>query len=112
MKWLQLLKANWQSFVNPLKLKLTMKFIILCVEAEEMLSFYSPGKSLSMGYGFVQYHKAEAAQKALRQLQVDLYPSIKCMFVCCFLANACSFPQHCSVDGHQLQLKISERATR
>ncbi|TWW60369.1 RNA-binding protein 19 [Takifugu flavidus] len=46
------------------------------------------GKSLSMGYGFVQYHKAEAAQKALRQLQ------------------------HCSVDGHQLQLKISERATR
>lgn len=112
MKWSQLLKANWQIFVNPLKLKLTMKFIILCVEAEAMLSFYSPGKSLSMGYGFVQYHKAEAAQKALRQLQVHLYSSITCMFVCCFLANACPFPQHCSVDGHQLQLKISERATR
>ncbi|XP_051278796.1 LOW QUALITY PROTEIN: probable RNA-binding protein 19 [Dicentrarchus labrax] len=46
------------------------------------------GKMLSMGYGFVQYQTAEAAQKALRQLQ------------------------HCSVDDHQLELKISERATR
>uniref|UniRef100_A0A8C4H871 Probable RNA-binding protein 19 n=1 Tax=Dicentrarchus labrax TaxID=13489 RepID=A0A8C4H871_DICLA len=45
------------------------------------------GKMLSMGYGFVQYQTAEAAQKALRQLQ------------------------HCSVDDHQLELKISERAT-
>ncbi|KAL7391647.1 hypothetical protein ABVT39_011966 [Epinephelus coioides] len=46
------------------------------------------GKTLSMGYGFVQYQTAEAAQKALRQLQ------------------------HCSVDDHQLELKISERAIR
>ncbi|KAL6114261.1 rbm19 [Pungitius sinensis] len=46
------------------------------------------GKMLSMGYGFVQYQSAEAAQKALRQLQ------------------------HCTVDDHQLELKISERATR
>ncbi|KAM6931091.1 putative RNA-binding protein 19 [Xenentodon cancila] len=46
------------------------------------------GKLLSMGYGFVQYQSAEAAQKALRQLQ------------------------HCTVDDHQLELKISERATR
>ncbi|CAJ1068825.1 probable RNA-binding protein 19 [Xyrichtys novacula] len=46
------------------------------------------GKLLSMGYGFVQYQTAEAAQKALRQLQ------------------------HCNVDDHQLELKISERATR
>ncbi|XP_072244102.1 probable RNA-binding protein 19 isoform X2 [Leuresthes tenuis] len=46
------------------------------------------GKLLSMGYGFVQYQTAEAAQKALRQLQ------------------------HCKVDDHQLELKISERATR
>lgn len=46
------------------------------------------GKLLSMGYGFVQYQTAEAAQKALRQLQ------------------------HCSVEDHQLELKISERATR
>ncbi|XP_061585092.1 probable RNA-binding protein 19 [Cololabis saira] len=46
------------------------------------------GKILSMGYGFVQYQSAEAAQKALRQLQ------------------------HCTVDDHQLELKISERATR
>lgn len=46
------------------------------------------GKLLSMGYGFIQYQTAEAAQKALRQLQ------------------------HCNVDDHQLELKISERATR
>uniref|UniRef100_A0A3Q2V8F2 RNA binding motif protein 19 n=1 Tax=Haplochromis burtoni TaxID=8153 RepID=A0A3Q2V8F2_HAPBU len=46
------------------------------------------GKLLSMGYGFVQYQTAEAAQKALRQLQ------------------------HCKVDDHQLELKVSERATR
>lgn len=46
------------------------------------------GKLLSMGYGFVQYQTAEAAQKALRQLQ------------------------HCTIDDHQLELKISERATR
>uniref|UniRef100_A0AAQ5YYA5 Probable RNA-binding protein 19 n=1 Tax=Amphiprion ocellaris TaxID=80972 RepID=A0AAQ5YYA5_AMPOC len=46
------------------------------------------GKMLSMGYGFVQYQTAEAAQKALRQLQ------------------------HCTVDDHQLELKISEKATR
>ncbi|XP_075955548.1 putative RNA-binding protein 19 isoform X1 [Anarhichas minor] len=46
------------------------------------------GNMLSMGYGFVQYQSAEAAQKALRQLQ------------------------HCTVDDHQLELKISERATR
>ncbi|XP_035022008.2 probable RNA-binding protein 19 [Hippoglossus stenolepis] len=46
------------------------------------------GKMLSMGYGFVQYQTAEGAQKALRQLQ------------------------HCSVEDHQLELKISERATK
>ncbi|XP_061529313.1 probable RNA-binding protein 19 [Phycodurus eques] len=46
------------------------------------------GKLLSMGYGFVEYHTPEAAQKALRQLQ------------------------HCKVDEHCLELKISERATR
>ncbi|KAG7263405.1 hypothetical protein CRUP_007411, partial [Coryphaenoides rupestris] len=46
------------------------------------------GKLLSMGYGFVQYQKPESAQKAMRLLQ------------------------HCSVDDHQLELKISERATR
>uniref|UniRef100_A0AAX7UBW6 Probable RNA-binding protein 19 n=1 Tax=Astatotilapia calliptera TaxID=8154 RepID=A0AAX7UBW6_ASTCA len=32
------------------------------------------GKLLSMGYGFVQYQTAEAAQKALRQLQVPSTP--------------------------------------
>ncbi|KAL2091477.1 hypothetical protein ACEWY4_013740 [Coilia grayii] len=46
------------------------------------------GKLLSMGYGFVEYRKPEAAQKAMRQLQ------------------------HCKVDEHQLELKVSERATK
>ncbi|XP_028314133.1 putative RNA-binding protein 19 isoform X1 [Gouania willdenowi] len=46
------------------------------------------GKLLSMGYGFVQYQTAEEAQKALRQLQ------------------------HCSVDEHQLEVKISQRASK
>ncbi|XP_061134863.1 probable RNA-binding protein 19 [Syngnathus typhle] len=49
---------------------------------------HKTGKMLSMGYGFVQYHTTEAAQKALRQLQ------------------------RCNVDGHCLELKISARATR
>ncbi|TRY69821.1 hypothetical protein DNTS_000594 [Danionella cerebrum] len=46
------------------------------------------GKMLSMGYGFVQYKTPEAAQKAMRQLQ------------------------HCTVDEHQLELKVSDRETR
>ncbi|XP_040207844.1 probable RNA-binding protein 19 [Rana temporaria] len=46
------------------------------------------GVLLSMGFGFVEYKKPEQAQKALRQLQ------------------------HCTVDGHQLEVKLSERATR
>ncbi|XP_028680230.2 LOW QUALITY PROTEIN: probable RNA-binding protein 19 [Erpetoichthys calabaricus] len=46
------------------------------------------GNLLSMGYGFVEYKKPESAQKALRQLQ------------------------HCQVDDHQLEVKLSERATK
>ncbi|XP_040272573.1 probable RNA-binding protein 19 [Bufo bufo] len=46
------------------------------------------GDLLSMGFGFVAYQKPEHAQKALRQLQ------------------------HCTVDDHQLEVKLSERAIR
>ncbi|XP_041084214.1 probable RNA-binding protein 19 isoform X2 [Polyodon spathula] len=46
------------------------------------------GNMLSMGYGFVEFKKAESAEKALRQLQ------------------------HCIVEEHQLELKLSERATK
>ncbi|NXE94729.1 RBM19 protein, partial [Menura novaehollandiae] len=46
------------------------------------------GALLSMGFGFVEYKKPESAQKALRQLQ------------------------GCSVDGHKLEVKLSERAVR
>ncbi|XP_048467352.1 probable RNA-binding protein 19 isoform X1 [Rhincodon typus] len=45
------------------------------------------GSLLSMGYGFAEYAKSESANKALKLLQ------------------------HCTVDGHQLELKISNRAT-
>uniref|UniRef100_A0A3Q1HRR2 Probable RNA-binding protein 19 n=1 Tax=Anabas testudineus TaxID=64144 RepID=A0A3Q1HRR2_ANATE len=54
---------------------------------EKLQEFLLKGKVLSMGYGFVQYQTADAAQKALRQLQ------------------------HCTVDDHQLELKISERVS-
>ncbi|XP_065594818.1 probable RNA-binding protein 19 isoform X2 [Cyrtonyx montezumae] len=46
------------------------------------------GTLLSMGFGFVEYKKPESAQKALRRLQ------------------------GCVVDGHKLEVKISERAVR
>ncbi|NXC45269.1 RBM19 protein, partial [Penelope pileata] len=46
------------------------------------------GTLLSMGFGFVEYKKPESAQKALRRLQ------------------------GCIVDGHKLEVKISERAIR
>uniref|UniRef100_A0A8C8M0H8 Probable RNA-binding protein 19 n=1 Tax=Oncorhynchus tshawytscha TaxID=74940 RepID=A0A8C8M0H8_ONCTS len=46
------------------------------------------GQLLSMGYGFVTYRTQKAAEKAIRQLQ------------------------HCSLDEHQLELKVSERATK
>ncbi|XP_007900519.2 probable RNA-binding protein 19 [Callorhinchus milii] len=46
------------------------------------------GSLLSMGYGFVEYKKPDCAEKALKRLQ------------------------HCMVDDHQLELKISDRATR
>uniref|UniRef100_A0A8C5SLD5 RNA binding motif protein 19 n=1 Tax=Laticauda laticaudata TaxID=8630 RepID=A0A8C5SLD5_LATLA len=46
------------------------------------------GNLLSMGFGFVEYKKPEYAQKAVKRLQ------------------------GCSVDGHQLEVKISERAIK
>ncbi|XP_020663005.3 putative RNA-binding protein 19 [Pogona vitticeps] len=46
------------------------------------------GTLLSMGFGFVEYKKPEHAQKALKQLQGR------------------------TVDGHQLEVKISERAIK
>ncbi|XP_026370729.2 probable RNA-binding protein 19 isoform X1 [Ursus arctos] len=46
------------------------------------------GAMLSMGFGFVEYRKPEQAQKALKQLQGHV------------------------VDGHKLEVRISERATK
>lgn len=53
-----------------------------------LLSVLCPtGKFLSMGYGFVEYIKKQSADKALKTLQ------------------------HTDLDGHHLELKISNRAT-
>ncbi|KAM9055183.1 putative RNA-binding protein 19 isoform 1-T2 [Megaptera novaeangliae] len=46
------------------------------------------GMLLSMGFGFVEYRKPEQAQKALKQLQGHV------------------------MDGHKLEVRISERATK
>ncbi|GAB1290094.1 Probable RNA-binding protein 19 [Apodemus speciosus] len=46
------------------------------------------GVLLSMGFGFIEYKKPEQAQKALKQLQGHV------------------------VDGHKLEVRISERATK
>ena len=47
----------------------------------------NPGSMLSMGYGFVEFVSPEGAMKALKKLQ------------------------HTMLDGHQLELKISNRTT-
>jgi multiple RNA-binding domain-containing protein 1 len=46
------------------------------------------GETLSMGYGFVEFKNLNAAREAIRTLQ------------------------HASLDGHTLELKVSERAVR
>uniref|UniRef100_A0AAY4C3X6 Probable RNA-binding protein 19 n=1 Tax=Denticeps clupeoides TaxID=299321 RepID=A0AAY4C3X6_9TELE len=45
--------------------------ICVCVCVCVCTLLLSSGKLLSMGYGFVEYKKADGAQKALRQLQVE-----------------------------------------
>ena len=45
------------------------------------------GHMLSMGYGFLEFYKRDSAQQALRTLQ------------------------HATLDGHQLELKQSNRQT-
>ncbi|KAK2172512.1 hypothetical protein NP493_953g00009 [Ridgeia piscesae] len=47
----------------------------------------NPGLFLSLGYGFVEYMTVSAAKQALKELQ------------------------HTSIDGHQVELKVSNRAT-
>nr|XP_022340473.1 probable RNA-binding protein 19 [Crassostrea virginica] len=47
----------------------------------------NPGKYLSMGYGFVEFLKKESAMKALKELQ------------------------HTDLDGHMVELKVSNRTT-
>ncbi|XP_014667180.1 PREDICTED: probable RNA-binding protein 19 [Priapulus caudatus] len=48
----------------------------------------APGRLLSMGYGFVQYYRTRDAKRSIKELQ------------------------HCALDGHSLELKLSQRATQ
>ena len=48
----------------------------------------NPGSLLSLGYGFVEFASPDGAKKALKQLQ------------------------HTLLDGHQLELKVSNRTTQ
>lgn len=86
------------------------------------LSLSLSGKMLSMGYGFVQYKTPKAAQKAMRKLQVNdhlllchccVYVLLLCTNIHVHLFSLLAFffvLQHCTVDEHQLELKISERS--
>ncbi|KAK1796435.1 hypothetical protein P4O66_009487 [Electrophorus voltai] len=74
------------------------------------------GKLSSMGYGFVQYKTPEAAQKAMRQLQASgsHFRSISLVFshVSTFQKYIFFCLQHCTIDEHQLELKVSERGLK
>ena len=59
--------------------------LYLCVYT--IIFFPLVGKFLSMGYGFVEYKKKKFAAKAMKTLQ------------------------HATLDGHQLELKVSNRDT-
>ena len=49
--------------------------------------FSLAGQMLSMGYGFVEYKRSQSAHEAVKKLQ------------------------HLELDGHQLELKISNRVS-
>lgn len=108
---------------------LTSCFLTVWISSWSLcLSVTLSGKLSSMGYGFVQYKSPEAAQKAMRQLQVNDH---LLLFHCCiYVLLLCTifmwwnrfrhlislllsfFLQHCKVDEHQLELKISEREVK
>jgi len=75
--------AQYSLFVLkvPLNPKLTNK------QTHNHLCMLGVGELLSMGYGFVEYKKLSAAKEALKVLQ------------------------HTMLDGHQLELKLSNRTT-
>lgn len=75
--------------------------------------FIFPGKLSSMGYGFVQYKTPEAAQKAIRQLQVSLVLMSSFLFhnqVICKKKFSLSAALHCrwSSAGNQNFRKRSQ----
>ncbi len=75
-KWSLLLISTW-PLTEP----------ILSCQIFVTNAIFLAGKLLSMGYGFVEFKKRKAAQKALKTLQ------------------------HSMLDGHQLELKMSNKTT-
>ncbi|EPB71492.1 hypothetical protein ANCCEY_09429 [Ancylostoma ceylanicum] len=61
------------------------KYRIKSAQVSKKLNPADPGKSLSMGFGFVQFYTQEEAQRAIKELQGEL------------------------LNGHCLELKISNR---
>ncbi|XP_077995356.1 putative RNA-binding protein 19 [Glandiceps talaboti] len=78
---------NFETREDTLKEKFSICGPLRNVSISKKKDIKQPGQYLSMGYGFVEYRRREDAQKAMKELQ------------------------HCTVDEHQLELKLSNRAT-
>ncbi|KAE9417143.1 hypothetical protein Angca_008166, partial [Angiostrongylus cantonensis] len=62
-----------------------VKYHIKFAQISKKLNPADPGKSLSMGFGFIQFYTQDEAQRAIKEMQGEL------------------------LDGHCLELKISHR---
>lgn len=78
---------NFSTTEEGLRQKFKKCGVIRAVSVAKKKDMKNPGKYLSMGYGFVEFQKKESAMKALKELQ------------------------HTDLDGHMVELKLSNRTT-
>lgn len=78
---------NFGTTEEGLRQKFKKCGVIRAVSVAKKKDMKNPGKYLSMGYGFVEFQKKESAMKALKELQ------------------------HTDLDGHMVELKLSNRTT-
>ncbi|XP_065936670.1 probable RNA-binding protein 19 isoform X2 [Magallana gigas] len=78
---------NFSTSEEGLRQKFKKCGAIRAVSVAKKKDMKNPGKYLSMGYGFVEFQKKESAMKALKELQ------------------------HTELDGHMVELKLSNRTT-
>lgn len=78
---------NFSTTEEGLRQKFKKCGVIRAVSVAKKKDMKNPGKYLSMGYGFVEFQKKEGAMKALKELQ------------------------HTELDGHMVELKLSNRTT-